>query len=153
MYLQSNSLSPGLIQHKVRNDSPLAFLSLSVQDVEIKWGLRKFLLCSLQAHVGRIQDTACYANVLYVQVQAYYTYICVPVGNLRKKKFRLAAFMQATMLSLLSKYAGDPSPRVPALPACLHYYYPMACTYAPPPFVFENPHRPKGKKAPFHSLK
>lgn len=66
----------------------------------------------------------------------------------RKKKFRLAAFMQATMLSFLSKYAGDPSPRVPALPACLHYYYPMACTYAPPPFVFENPHRPKGKKKP-----
>lgn len=68
MYLQCNSLSPGLVQHKVRNDSPLAFLlPLSVQDVEIKWGLREFFFCSLQTHVGRIQDdTACYAYVLYV---------------------------------------------------------------------------------------
>lgn len=73
MYLQCNSLSPGLVQHKVRNDSPLAFLlPLSVQDVEIKWGLREIFFCSLQTHVGRIQDdTACYAYVLYVQ--AYFT--------------------------------------------------------------------------------
>ena len=46
-----------------------------------------------------------------------------------QEKVQVAAFMQVIMLSLLSKYAGDPSPRVPALPACLH-------TYAPPPSVF-----------------
>lgn len=74
MYLHCNSLSPGLVQHKVRNDSPLAFLlPLSVQDVEIKWGLRELFFCSLQTHVGRIQDdTACYAYVLYI---SHYTYM------------------------------------------------------------------------------
>lgn len=148
MYLQCNSLSPGLVQHKVRNDSPLAFLlPLSVQDVEIKWGLREIFFCSLQTHVGRIQDdTACYAYVLYVQAHSHYTYMRFSrkPPRSRKKKFRLAAFMQVVTLSLLSKYAGDPFPRVPALPACI---------IITPSFIFSRKSTQAQRKKNPHSLK
>lgn len=101
--------------------------------------------------------THMYNNKHITHTYAFQSETSAFVGRARKKKkFRLAAYMQVIILSLLSKYAGgDPSPRVPALPACIITPGPLVPPY--PPFVFgrksTKAERRKEKKEKKHSLK